>query len=48
MIQLIDAVPPRAYDWAGYELTQHAQHAADVHADRLTTYGRDSSSSNVM
>ena len=39
MIQLIDAVPPRAYDWAGYELTQHAQHAADVHADRLTTYG---------
>ena len=39
MIQLIDAVPPRAFDWAGYELTQHAQHAADVHADRLTTYG---------
>ena len=39
MIQLIDAVPPRAYDWAGYGLTQHAQHAADVHTDRLTTYG---------
>ena len=39
MIQLIDAVPLRAFDWAGYELTQHAQHAADVHADRLTTYG---------
>ena len=34
MIQLIDAIPHRAYDWAGYELTQHAQHAADVHADR--------------
>ena len=39
MIQLIDAVPLRAFDWAGYELTQHAQHAADVHADHLTTYG---------
>ena len=37
MIQRIDAVPLRAFDWAGYELTQHAQHAADVHADRLTT-----------
>ena len=35
MIQLIDAVPPRAYDWAGYGLTQHAQHAADVHTDRI-------------